>query len=218
MLAGLTVFCAILAIAFAALAWRFARALRSLEADHKGLEQGLELVSHSDALTGVFNRRRFDEALEVQLAHARRYGGGGALLIVDVDRFKQINDEFGHGGGDEALRAVARLLASNLRQTDTVGRDSAGLVARLGGDEFALLLPETDAAGAEVVAGRLVEAIAAEPLEIGGKPLRLGVSVGAATFGEGAFPSVEELLAAADRAMYVVKAAGGGGASIESRP
>ena len=185
--------------------------------DRKMLEQKMELLSRSDPLTGVFNRRRFDEALEVQLAHARRYRRGGALLIVDVDRFKQINDEFGHGAGDEALRAVARLLAENLRQTDTLGRDAAGLVARLGGDEFALLLPETDVAGAEAVAGRLVDAIAAEPLEVGGRQLQLGVSVGAATFGEGDYPSAEELLAAADRAMYVVKAAGGGGASIESR-
>jgi diguanylate cyclase (GGDEF)-like protein/PAS domain S-box-containing protein len=186
--------------------------------DRKMLEQKMELLSRSDPLTGVFNRRRFDEALEEQLAHARRYRKGGALLIVDIDHFKQINDEFGHAAGDEALRAVARLLASNLRRTDTLGRDAAGLVARLGGDEFALLLPETDAAGAEVVAGRLVEAIAAESLEIGGRPVQLGISVGAATFGEGNFPSAEELLAAADRAMYVVKAAGGGGASIESRP
>lgn len=185
--------------------------------DRKVLEQKMELLSHSDPLTGVFNRRRFDETLEAQLAQARRYRKSGALLIVDVDRFKQINDEFGHVAGDEALRAVARLLASNLRHTDTLGRDAAGLVARLGGDEFALLLPETDAAGAEVVAGRLVDAIAAEPLEIGGKPVQLGISVGAATFGVGDFPSAEELLAAADRAMYVVKAAGGGGASIESR-
>ena len=186
--------------------------------DRRMLEQKMELLSRSDQLTGVFNRRRFDETLEAQLAHARRYRGSGALLIVDVDHFKQVNEEFGHAAGDEALRAVARLLASNLRQTDTLGRDAAGLVARLGGDEFALLLPETDAAGAEVVAARLVDAVASEPLETDGKPVQLGISIGAATFGEGDFPTAEELLAAADRAMYVVKAAGGGGASIESRP
>jgi diguanylate cyclase (GGDEF)-like protein/PAS domain S-box-containing protein len=186
--------------------------------DRKMLEQKMELLSRSDPLTGVFNRRRFDETLEAQLAHARRYRKDGALLIVDVDHFKQVNDEFGHAAGDEALRAVARLLASNLRATDTLGRDAAGLVARLGGDEFALLLPETDAAGAEAVAGRLVAAVAAEPLEIGGRSVQLGISVGAATFGEGRLTTAEDLLAAADRAMYVVKAAGGGGASIESRP
>jgi diguanylate cyclase (GGDEF)-like protein/PAS domain S-box-containing protein len=185
--------------------------------DRKLLEQELELLSCSDPLTGVFNRRRFDEALEAQLAYARRYGRGGALLIADLDRFKQINDEFGHAGGDEALRAVARVLAANLRQTDTIGRDVGGLVARLGGDEFALLLPEADAAGAEAVASRLVDAFAS-PLEIAGQEMRLGLSVGVATFDENGCPPAKELLAAADRAMYVVKAAGGGGASIESRP
>jgi diguanylate cyclase (GGDEF)-like protein/PAS domain S-box-containing protein len=186
--------------------------------DRKLLEQELELLSRSDPLTGVFNRRRFDEALEAQLAYARRYGRGGALLIADLDRFKQVNDEFGHAAGDEALRAVARVLAANLRQTDMLGRDAGGLVARLGGDEFALLLPEIDAAGAEAVATRLVEALVASPLEIDGRELRLGVSVGVATFDENGCPPAKELLAAADRAMYVVKAAGGGGASIESRP
>jgi diguanylate cyclase (GGDEF)-like protein/PAS domain S-box-containing protein len=186
--------------------------------ERKMLEQELELRSRSDPLTGMHNRRSFDEALAAQLAHARRYKRSGALLIADLDRFKQINDELGHAAGDEALRAVSRVLAANLRATDTVGRDEGGLVARLGGDEFALLLPETDAAGAEAVAGRLVAAIAAEPLRIDDREVRLGVSIGVATFGAGGPSSAEELLAAADRAMYVVKAAGGGGASIESRP
>ncbi|MFP5388561.1 MAG: diguanylate cyclase [Thermoleophilia bacterium] len=186
--------------------------------ERKMLEQELELRSRSDPLTGMLNRRSFDEALEAQLAHARRYKRSGALLIADLDRFKQINDEFGHAAGDEALRLVSRVLASNLRETDTVGRDEGGLVARLGGDEFALLLPETDAAGAEAVGQRLVAALAAEPLRIGEREVRLGISIGVAAFGGGESISAEGLLAAADRAMYMVKAAGGGGASIESRP
>jgi diguanylate cyclase (GGDEF)-like protein/PAS domain S-box-containing protein len=186
--------------------------------ERKLLEQQLELRSRTDPLTGMLNRRSFDESLESQLAHARRYKRGGALLIIDLDRFKQINDEFGHAFGDEALRTVSRVLAENLRETDTVGRDEGGLVARLGGDEFALLLPETDAAGAEVVGERLVAALAAEPLVLGDREVRLGISVGAAVFDWRDGQSAEELMAAADRAMYVVKAAGGGGASIESRP
>lgn len=186
--------------------------------ERKLLEQELELRSRSDQLTGMLNRRSFDQSLEAQLAYARRYKRGGALLLVDLDRFKQINDEFGHAAGDEVLRTVSRVLAENLRETDVVGRDAGGLVARLGGDEFALLLPETDAAGAEVVGERLVAALAAEPLAFGDRQVRVGASIGAATFGWGDIPSAEELLAAADRAMYVVKAAGGGGASIESRP
>jgi diguanylate cyclase (GGDEF)-like protein/PAS domain S-box-containing protein len=186
--------------------------------ERKLLEQELELRSRSDPLTGMLNRRSFDEALESQLAQARRYKRGGALLIADLDRFKQVNDEFGHAAGDEALRLVSRVLASNLRETDTVGRDEGGLVARLGGDEFALLLPETDAAGAEAVGQRLVAMLAAEPLRIGEREVRLGISIGVAAFGGGESISAEDLLAAADRAMYMVKAAGGGGASIESRP
>jgi diguanylate cyclase (GGDEF)-like protein/PAS domain S-box-containing protein len=186
--------------------------------ERKLLEQELELRSRSDPLTGMLNRRSFDEALAAQLAHARRYKRGGALLIVDLDRFKQINDEFGHAAGDEALRTVSRVLAENLRETDTVGRDEGGLVARLGGDEFALLLPETDTAGAEAVGERLVAALAAEPLRLDDREVRLGASIGIATFAHGEGGTAEDLLAAADRAMYVVKAAGGGGASIESRP
>jgi len=182
--------------------------------DRKAMEEELERLSRQDSLTGVLNRRSFDEALERQLAYTRRYGSGGALLIVDLDRFKQINDEFGHPAGDRALRQVARVLAENLRGTDTVGRYSDGLVARLGGDEFALLLPEADAVGAEAVAERLVAALAAAPLEVEGGEIQLAISVGVALFDENGLPLAEDLLAAADRAMYVAKAAGGGGSVL----
>jgi diguanylate cyclase (GGDEF)-like protein/PAS domain S-box-containing protein len=185
--------------------------------ERKLLEQELELRSRSDPLTGMLNRRSFDESLEAQLAHARRYKRSGALLIADLDRFKQVNDELGHAAGDEALRLVARVLASNLRETDAIGRDEGGLVARLGGDEFALLLPETDAAGAEAAGKRLVAALAAEPLRIGDRELRLGISIGITAFDSADGRSAEELLAAADQAMYMVKAAGGGGASLAGR-
>jgi diguanylate cyclase (GGDEF)-like protein/PAS domain S-box-containing protein len=178
--------------------------------ERKAMEEELERLSRQDSLTGLLNRRSFDEALESQLAYTRRYGSGGALLIVDLDRFKQINDEFGHPAGDRALCQVARVLGENLRSTDTVGRYSEGVVARLGGDEFALLLPEADAVGAEAVAERLVAALAAAPLEVEGGEIRLAISVGVALFDENGLPLAEDLLAAADRAMYVAKAAGGG--------
>lgn len=180
----------------------------------KAMEEELERLSRHDSLTGLLNRRSFDEGLERQLAYTRRYGNGGALLLVDLDRFKQINDEYGHPAGDEALREVAGVLSANLRQTDTVGRDDAGIVGRLGGDEFALLLPEADAEGAESVAGRLVEALAAAPLQVDGQRIRLGISVGVALFDEYGCPPAEDLMAAADRAMYVAKAAGGSGAAV----
>jgi len=193
--------------------------------EHKELEAELERLSRHDPLTGVLNRRSFDEALEAQLDYTRRYGRGGALLIVDLDRFKQINDELGHTVGDEALCAVARVLSENLRRSDTVGRGGGGgegnLVARLGGDEFAVLLPEADEAGADAAAQRLVAAVGAAPLGAGraeGEELRLSVSIGVACFDEHGCPPAQDLLVAADQAMYVVKAAGGGGASLAAAP
>ena len=130
--------------------------------DRKVLEQELELLSRSDPLTGVFNRRRFDEALEAQLAYARRYGRGGALLIADLDRFKQINDEFGHAAGDEALRAVAPCAgrATCARPTRSPATP-VGLVARLGGDEFACCCPRSTPSRLRPWRRALVEAIAA---------------------------------------------------------
>ena len=181
--------------------------------ERKALEEELERLSRHDSLTGLLNRRSFDEALEAQLAYTRRYGSGGALLVIDLDRFKQINDEFGHAAGDEALCAVARVLSENLRRTDAFGRDPE-IVARFGGDEFALLLPEAEEAGAEAVAERLVELLAASPLRVDGCEVKLGISVGVALFDDDGCPPAKELLAAADRAMYAVKAAGGSGAVL----
>jgi diguanylate cyclase (GGDEF)-like protein/PAS domain S-box-containing protein len=182
--------------------------------DRKAIEDELQLLSQRDPLTGLLNRRSFDEALEREIARARRHGSGGAVLLVDLDRFKQINDEFGHGVGDEALCHVAETLATNLREGDTLGRDPAGIASRLGGDEFALLLPEAGAAGAETVAERLVAALSASPLHVDGQAVPIGISVGAAVFEGASSPAAKELLASADRAMYVAKAAGGCGAVL----
>jgi diguanylate cyclase (GGDEF)-like protein/PAS domain S-box-containing protein len=186
--------------------------------ERKALEQELERLSQHDPLTGLFNRRRFEEALRHQLAYTRRYGKGGALLMFDLDRFKQINDELGHAAGDEALREVARVLSENLRGSDTLARESANVVARLGGDEFVALLPEVDGAGAEAAAERLAAAVSEAPLRINGRTVELRVSIGVATFDEHGLPGERELLAAADRAMYVAKAGGGGGAKLAASP
>lgn len=188
--------------------------------ERKALEQELERLSHHDPLTGLFNRRRFEEELRRQLAYTRRYGKGGALLMIDLDRFKQINDELGHPAGDEALRHLAAVLGDNLRASDTLARDSdsATVVARLGGDEFVALLPEADGAGAATAGERLAEALAAAPLTIDGRKVALQISIGVATFDEHGIPGEEELLAAADRAMYVAKAGGGGGVKLAASP
>lgn len=186
--------------------------------ERRALEQELERLSQHDSLTGLFNRRRFEEELRRQLAYTRRYGDGGALLMMDLDRFKQINDELGHAAGDEALRHVAELLSDNLRASDTVARDVDPTVARLGGDEFVALLPEADAAGAEAVAERLAIAIGETALEVDGREIELRVSIGVATFDGDGIPAEQELLAAADRAMYLAKASGGDGAKLAATP
>jgi PAS domain S-box-containing protein len=203
--------------------------------DRKALEEELQRLSHHDSLTGLFNRRRFEEELRRQLAYTRRYGNGGALLVIDVDRFKEINDTLGHAAGDKALCQVAALLRDNLRGSDVIARDTGpslptgadspeqmpnpeAVLARLGGDEFVVLLPEADAAGAQATAERLSRTVRESTLEVEGRELRLEISVGVALFDEHGRPGEEDLLAAADRAMYLVKAGGGDGANIAPPP
>ena len=176
---------------------RTRRDLRSLLATTSELRH---LADH-DALTGLPNRRRFEQELARHLAHVRRYGPEGAALVLDLDCFKPVNDTFGHAAGDRLLARVACVLRERLRATD--------VVARLGGDEFAILLPRVDAAGAGAVARSLVETVRAEALTADARGVT--ISVGVIAFDERA-PSVPEgILAAADIAMYDAKAAGGDG-------
>jgi PAS domain S-box-containing protein len=198
--------------------------------DRKRLEQELQRLSHHDSLTGLFNRRRFEEELRRQLAYTRRYGSGGALLVIDVDRFKEINDSLGHVAGDRALCQVAALLRDNLRGSDVVARnagqgsasecgtpvatDPEAVLARLGGDEFVVLLPEADEADAQATAERLAATVRDSTLTIEGQAVKLGISIGVALFDEYGRPGEQDLLAAADRAMYSVKARGGGSAAL----
>ncbi|HEU5143296.1 MAG TPA: diguanylate cyclase [Solirubrobacterales bacterium] len=176
--------------------------------ERKALERELERLSQHDALTGLFNRRRFEEELRRQLAYTRRYGKGGALLLIDIDRFKEINDTLGHAAGDKALCWVASALRDNLRATDVVARDADPIVARFGGDEFVVLLPEVDEDEARAVADRLAAVLHESALAIEGRLVRLQISIGVAAFDEYGRPGEQELVAAADRAMYEAKAAG----------
>jgi diguanylate cyclase (GGDEF)-like protein/PAS domain S-box-containing protein len=161
----------------------------------------LEHAATTDPLTQLANRARFYDSLE---AAASTAGGGQqvGVLYLDLDGFKPVNDQLGHGVGDEVLAAVARRLTGAVREGD--------VVARLGGDEFAVLCPAL--ASAEELgslAARLVDVVA-EPFEVRGEQVRLGVSVGASLAPVGA-SSGDQLVEAADRALYEVKGAGKGG-------
>ncbi|HVC31063.1 MAG TPA: EAL domain-containing protein, partial [Steroidobacteraceae bacterium] len=157
--------------------------------------QLLHLVGH-DPLTNLFNRRRFQEELERELAQTERMGTQGALLFLDLDGFKGINDSFGHRVGDELLMSLAGRLRTQLPET--------GIPARLGGDEFAVLLPQTGLPQARAVAERVLETIRRHTLLIEGDSVEVTASLGIAVFPDHG-ESVEELLVHADFAMYQAK-------------
>jgi diguanylate cyclase (GGDEF)-like protein/PAS domain S-box-containing protein len=161
--------------------------------------QRLQRLADNDALTGMFNRRRFEEELGREVAHAERYGLSGALLVLDIDNFKYINDTLGHMSGDQVLREISAILRHRLRQSDIPGR--------LGGDEFAALLPRCEPDQAFQAAQNLRQAIKAHRFAIARHRLRVTVSVGVVPF-EAGERVAEELLVDADLAMYAAKEAG----------
>jgi diguanylate cyclase (GGDEF)-like protein len=155
-----------------------------------------EHLAHHDALTGLPNRMLFTRRLEDTLAGPQPVG----VIVADVDRFKDVNDRFGHGGGDEVLRRVGERLDDCVRSTDTV--------ARLGGDEFGVLLAGADAEEARQVARRIVEAIE-PPLDVDGAHVQVTASLGVACSSEHG-RNYDALLRSADFAMYEAKESGGG--------
>ncbi len=169
--------------------------LRREIAHRRATEQDLWLLSETDPLTGLANRRRFERVIEIEMRRARRSRTHLSLLLVDIDRFKAINDRFGHTTGDKVLRAVAERLLEAVRRP-------GDLAARVGGDEFAVLLPETAAAGAEVVAEAARSRVEAYPFpERGGTTITIGI----ATFAGHGAATPDDLVAAADRALYAAK-------------
>jgi diguanylate cyclase (GGDEF)-like protein/PAS domain S-box-containing protein len=164
--------------------------------ERKHLEEHLRHLADHDPLTGLRNRRLFEHDLKLQLGRCQRYSEQAALLAIDLDGFKQVNDHHGHKVGDDALKAVARTLTRRLRTTD--------LVARLGGDEFAVLLPHMDREGAEIVAEDLMRVIEACGVDAGEHVVHLAGSVGFALIDHSTVTDTE-VLVEADRAMYAVK-------------
>jgi diguanylate cyclase (GGDEF)-like protein len=165
-----------------------------------GYHEELHRLAVTDPLTGLPNRRALLEALERELARARRYGRPLAALLMDVDRFKEINDGMGHLAGDATLRALAALLGALVREGE--------VLARHGGDEFALALPEATAEQGHACGERLRRAVESHPFEYDGQryAVTLSVGVGAASPGETA--TVPTLLARADGKLYESKRAG----------
>ena len=168
-------------------------------------EQQLAHLADHDVLTGLANRRKFSAELDRHLEFCRRYGARGALLLIDLDHFKEVNDTLGHSAGDELLVGLADVLRRSVRASD--------VVARLGGDEFAVLLLETDLAGTELVAENLVAAVRAHDTGLGAAAEAVTASVGAVVI-EGESRSAEELLSSADALMYQAKNAGRDGWAV----
>jgi diguanylate cyclase (GGDEF)-like protein len=176
---------------------REVNALRGKVAQLQERVQQLDLLAHEDSLVELPNRRGFVRALERVIDGVNRYEEEAALMFVDLDGLKLINDTFGHQAGDEALIQVARLLVQGVRKSDTV--------ARIGGDEFAILLGHSDEETALETATRLIELISGSDFIHDGQSLPLSVAIGAAAIHADDTP--ESAMARADREMYRRKVA-----------
>ena len=160
----------------------------------------LRQLATRDQLTGLLNRREFDRIMAEEAERSRRFGHPLALVMVDIDHFKAVNDTHGHLAGDAVLREVAKTLTAQLRTVDRV--------ARIGGEEFALVLVQTGRSAATEVAQRVVKAVAASPVMIeSGVSLRLTISAGLAVLPEDV-SWLELLIGAADRSLYAAKRGG----------
>src|SRR5262249_23848742 len=150
-------------------------------------EAQLQHMADHDPLTGLLNRRSFERELNQHIHRIQRYGAEGAALVLDIDRFKHINDTLGHNVGDELIVKVAQALRTRLRDSD--------VLARLGGDEFAVLLPTGGEAEAEAVAESILGSVRAQSvLTTAGRRRPITTSIGIALFGENEGVSAEDVL------------------------
>jgi diguanylate cyclase (GGDEF)-like protein len=175
--------------------------VKTLQDQLRDANARLETLSITDALTGLYNRRHFDSMLRNEVKRAQRYKTPLAVLLLDLDHFKQVNDSHGHQMGDQVLRNVGGIIAAAIRTTDTA--------ARYGGEELVLLLTQTGLPGALEAAGRLREQIAAAVHTVAGVSIQATASFGLATL-DGATETIDhaELVARADQALYRAKSAG----------
>ncbi|HSK44392.1 MAG TPA: GGDEF domain-containing protein [Candidatus Binatia bacterium] len=175
------------------LIWLFAAMIHRVETERALIQQQAE----TDKLTGIYNRRHFETSLELEIQRARRYGAPLALLMIDVDNFKQLNDSYGHLVGDRMLCRLARECESCLRTSD--------VFCRYGGDEFVIIAPETSGQAAVRMARRMRQNI--DALGMDQSFGTLGISIGIAVW-EDKFETTDDFIAAADSALYQAKSAG----------
>lgn len=168
--------------------------------EQKQAEKELERLANSDPLTGVPNRRYFIKAVESEMLRITRSGRAAALLMMDIDYFKHVNDKYGHAVGDAALKHITGLCQGFLRRTDHFGR--------LGGEEFAFLLPETDNDGARRFASRLRQIIDATPMRSASGDISITVSIGVAMLLDTGASGVADVMNRADMALYRAKESG----------
>jgi diguanylate cyclase (GGDEF)-like protein len=159
----------------------------------------LETLAALDWITGLYNRRHFESLAQAELARSKRYMRPMSVLMIDIDRFKDVNDHFGHPAGDRVIRAVSNLLLATKRESD--------VAARFGGEESALMLPETTETAAMRAAERVREQLWLHPPIVGGQKLPVTLSIGVAGMTRKT-SGIDELLAHADQALYEAKGAG----------
>ena len=165
--------------------------------ERKRVERELTRLAEHDSLTGLLNRRRFQQELERERKRARRHHGRAAILYIDIDHFKRVNDTYGHKAGDDVLQSIARRLVLRLRDTD--------VIARLGGDEFAVLLLDLNSIeDARRIADEIRTAVRSEPVPVADTMVHVTISIGIATLGEGEGAD-DQVLIAADNAMFEAK-------------
>ncbi len=170
-----------------------------LAADVQNGREILELMSETDEMTGLRNRRSFKKAITAELKKAIRYSRSFSIMMIDADNLKAINDQFGHGTGDKLIKSVAESIRESLRDSD--------ILARFGGDEFIVMLPETDAGHAQEAGERIRKSVENTSFSVDGNRISSTVSIGIASYPQDS-TAIEDLLGKADEALYQSKGLG----------